>query len=1205
LSLQKCIAVAAGLSLALVAPRATAATLTHTTLPDFQTGISDGVAQAMIETFSGTPAAGAVGIVPKPGTVVFNDDFNQTTVSSASADYLFRAMNEAEVPNLVTNPSEFLFSGDTPTTVGGTAPPAGFLRLRASRPADLWNTGIEGQRSPVLAINRTVLTGDFIAETKLIIQNPRSSNNYRHDGLFIGVPVIGGDNKASDFVLDDTSDYLAAGTFSNGATDMYATTTRMYGGYPTEFSGGSHPGETCYVRVVKRGSYFYVYMKSGETEPWVFQQWVKYPALAQAPGLVVGVFAKSFSGATPTYQDDDFDYLKVTRIASVSGSFTNVFDAGAEVNWQRVAMTTTSKQGTRYQLRAGNALSGGTLTDAGNFVGPDGTSATFFTDEAAQVPPNAAGKRYLEYKLVLDEAAVPLANDIVAPNNLPASVRSITATYQPSGVAATIKSTAEDFGAVSGGIEVQPGGGDLSLARTEVFRDDFSTPYDFGTMGGDGIFSNTPNGWLLHAGYTVIDPTVVGDYSTTERPGYFRMKVGWPQDFYGGILAGGVKLLRDLPPSVDPGNFEIETEVNVENEQCRMATLLMWMDENNWVGIGVARRFENTYDIGIVEDMVLNAVGQGPALANYGSNTIQLRVSKQGTWVTIAYRDPASNSPSWRVLVSRNTAGAATGGADFVPTKVGLLGKSYGKGDRYVGTPDFNYFRVANLAASGQTDLGLTLPAATRPDAVIAFGDRLTGTNAKAQIKNSAGVYVGPDGTSATYFTVNEPRIPESLAGVTSSGIRLLAGDSPATGVPYLHAIGVQYATGDTRIAHDSNAADFAAGAGDNISVATPGIVANGGGIGPGPSQIETFDYTDNDLSTKPWEWSNTPSGNSSYSLTENPGYARIFVGFPEDLWGPGSATQKPRICFYKDAPVTGDWEIEMTLDMPMGRDVNRHYGIGVIRVRPEGNDANTRLDLENCLIYGPYHTDGIRFMNAVNNGFSDWGPGGYIDTYVHLRLRKLGSTFTGYFRANAADPWIETGTATNANLEKAYIGFLGKSWWYANMNPMPADIEEFKFTPLTTGGAFQSRVLDLGVTGLSPRVATMGGNSAGAQVQWRAADTTGALASAPFVGPDGTVNTYFAGDYTGVLPAAFEGKRYFQYRVLLPVGTQINDISIVGLAASTSLTTQDAVNALRIAGGLQMATAADMTRLDVVKDGSAGAIQILDAAWIIRSVAK
>jgi hypothetical protein len=554
-------------------------------------------------------------------------------------------------------------------------------------------------------------------------------------------------------------------------------------------------------------------------------------------------------------------------------------------------------------------------------------------------------------------------------------------------------------------------------------------------------------------------------------------------------------------------------------------------------------------------------------------------------------------------VVTRNTAGAATGGTDFMPTQVGLLGKSYGKADHGTIPYDFNYFRVANLAATGQKDITLTLPAGAHPDALLAFGDGLTAGNTKAQVKNSGGSFVGPDGTAATFFTINEPKLPASLDGITSTALRILMSGSPASGMPYLHAGGLQYATGSIRVARDTNATDFAAGAGDNISTATPGIVANGGNITTGTPQIENFN-------SEPagWFFSNTPPGpgqpnSSSVSYTDVPGSARINAAAITDTWAPGGATEKPRIFLYYGTPITGDFELETLINLPNGRDTNRHMGLGVVGALPGGTPPDTNLDMTNILMFGPYNPDAMRILKGDNNDFSDFGPGGYTANTYYLRLRKAGNLFTGWASTdgvNWGDP-IATYTFSHA-LPSVYVGFLSKSWFQAS-GVLPLDFDYFKISPLTTNGTYESRVLDLGATGLTPRIETLGGNSIDAQLQFRAADTVAALASQPYTGPDGTAGTYFAGNFVGSLPEAFTGKQYFQYRATLPPLTQLNDLAVVGLTVANPLATADVISALRIAGGFQAATAQDMARLDVAKGASSGHIDILDAAQILRTI--
>ena len=1186
--------IAAAMSLAAVwwSATAMAGTITHTNLPDFQNGLSDGIVQVMQETGTGIPPSGAVGVMPGLGASVINDDFNYTTVASAAANYLFLMPNTADHAELATFPSEYLFSGDTPTAPEATAPAAGVLRVHSSRNQDFYNAGLVGQKTPLLVINKTILTGDFVAETKFTIKQPRETNNQRFDGLYIGLPAATDVGQATDVPLDNSTLYLATGV-SRDPVNRAASRARIYpgvdNGFPVNYTTTEYPGLTWYVRIVKRGAYFFTYLKNAETAPWTFHQWFKIPGMASAPGLVVGLLAVSWGGTNPTavqYQDDDFEYLKVNRIGAVAGSFTNVFDAGMSADWQTVALNTSSKQGTKYQLRAGNTLAGGTLTDAGTFAGPDGTTATFFTDDAAQVVSNANAKRYLEYKLLLDAGTPPSANDTIDPTNLPAFLRSISATFGPAGLTAKLLTNRADFGADAGGIQTQPGDGDVSLLRTEVFRDDFAS-------------TTLDAAWTFDPGYTLLDPAVVGDYSLSERPGYFRMKVGYPQDYYvGTIKLGGVRLLRNLPASVDANNFEIETEVNLETQGGRMASLIMWMGPNDYMGIALARRFADTYELGAIEDTVLNNGAPDTIIYNYGSNTLQLRVAKQGTRVTLSFRDPNSVSPSWRVLSSRDTTALATGGADFLPIQIGFLGKSYQLADEGTFNYDYNYLRASNLAATGQKDITITLPAGIHPDAVEAFGDNLNSQDLKTQVQDPGGTFVGPDGTSSTFFTVNEPKMPAGLDGITASAIRLSLGSTPASGMPYAHVLGIQYATGSNRVARDTNAADFTAGTLKNgVDTTTiPGVVTPT--VGTGASQREDFS-----AATTGWLFSFNPVGTSSYSFTDNPGFARVNSVALSDTWAGGTSAEKPRIMLYNSTPVTGDFEIETYVNFPEGRGDWRNQGLAIIQTAA-GAQPDLSLDMTNLIAFGPYRTDALFMLHADNNIYGDGGLGAFTDNAYYLRLRKTGNVFTGFASTDGVNYTTVVSYTLSHAMPSMYVGFFAKSWAVANtvMPTQVTDYDYFKFSPLTTTGLFESRVLDLGATGLTLISDTLGGNSAAAKLQYRAADTSGALAALPYLGPDGTSATTYAANSSAILTGV--SGRYVQYRATLPAGSRINDVAVFGSASATvPLSRLDAVSALRIAGGLQAASLTDTARLDVVKGASAGRIGLEDAVSILRTV--
>jgi hypothetical protein len=301
---------------------------------------------------------------------------------------------------------------------------------------------------------------------------------------------------------------------------------------------------------------------------------------------------------------------------------------------------------------------------------------------------------------------------------------------------------------------------------------------------------------------------------------------------------------------------------------------------------------------------------------------------------------------------------------------------------------------------------------------------------------------------------------------------------------------------------------------------------------------------------------------------------------------------------------VTGDFEIETYVNMPQGRHLERHFGIAIVQELQGGAPPHQNLDLSNLVMFGLFHPDLIHFMVAQNNGFYDnVGVGGQTGTSYYLRMTKLGSTFTGYFRTDPGQPWVQAGTITNPAITRGYVGFLGKSWG-GPKDILPADYEYFRLTPLVSTGTFESRVHDMGVTGLTPALSVAGANLDNVTLQFRGADTPGELAALPYVGPDGTSATAYSGTYTGWLTAGLSGKRYFQYRAVLPSGTTLSDVALVGQAGVILPFTQDDVRAvLRMAGGLQAVTPADLARYDVVGGSSAGRVDLMDAAHILRSI--
>src|SRR5205814_2088412 len=94
--------------------------------------------------------------------------------------------------------------------------------------------------------------------------------------------------------------------------------------------------------------------------------------------------------------------------------------SAATPSWASISWTASTPTGTSMQFQAAASNNpGGPF----NFVGPDGTAATFFSNGDSLAEFN--GNRYLQYKATLnssDSAATPVLNDVsVCFNNVPAA----------------------------------------------------------------------------------------------------------------------------------------------------------------------------------------------------------------------------------------------------------------------------------------------------------------------------------------------------------------------------------------------------------------------------------------------------------------------------------------------------------------------------------------------------------------------------------------------------------------------------------------------------------------------------------------------------------------------------------------------------------------------------------------------------------------
>jgi hypothetical protein len=1115
-----------------------------------------------------------VSVIPRLTTPIIDEEFNYTSAGEAAAGgWLLSMPNATSVPELVQYPSSFGF---------GVVP--GSLRICTSRPQEFLDTAVPGQNAPVLAVNSLPLTGDFTLETRFTIVQPRLTDEARAHGIIITTPAAISEGRATGVTIDANTPYLAVGSYQ---VDRYATVLRLPGRSPVvrEYDTGVFGAPTVAVRIVKRGAYFFTYLRITENGPWSFHDWVKAPELAatsDAP-VVAGIFARSWGPTNTTtctrYKDVDYHYFRAYRHEGESGTYTNVLDAGRRADWQSVSLDVMSSQGVKYQLRTGNLLKDSTLIDAGPFVGPDGTSQTWFTDMDSQTVPNPIDKRFLEYRLSLT-SLLPTPDGTDAPN-LPPAVRGITAVYQPTGMAVA---WASDFDEGAGTLAVEANGGGLGPPRQVVFEDSFD-----GQMDG---------GWSLDPGYAAIDPNVAASATVGENPTALRMRAGYPQALDAGAAdAGGVKLLRNLPAGLD--DFEVETQVSTETQQGRSAGLLVWQDKDNFIALTASRPNIGVWEIGVQDTVVLNDLARTTEFKSYGCNTVQLRIARHGQVYTLAAREPSS--PSWRVLRTINTTGLATGSTNFAPTRFGLLVTSADLADTSVAVADFDYFRVSTFPGTGERDIPILLPPGNRVDVVTLQGGSLSAANAQWQVRNPEGAFVGPDGTSDSWFTVDEPRLPSSLDGMTETFVRLRLNPFTTAGIPYAHAVGIQYTYGRTRVARDTNRSDFEAASfanGSDVS-SVPGVVV--GSYSYGAVERNNLDYPDNDLTGKPLSFSNTPAGHSSFSFTEAPGYARLLVGRPEDPANNG------RAFLYRTARVSSDWEVETTLHMPNGRSDKRHVGLAVIAHNPNGTPPDGNLNLANLLLFGPLTDTAAGYESGLGLRTTTFGvttltaANGYTGDTFMLRVRKVGTTFTASWRPDALSPWRVFATLKHTGLNLAYMGLLGISESGPPEDVSAADFDYLTFSILGTISNMESRPLDLGASGLVPFLSTMGGNSSTIQFQFRGADTAEGLSAERFVGPDGlTTSTYgatFAGAITGV-----QGRRFVQYRVTMPLNAMLNDVGIIGIPPEdTPYTRDEALTALRVAAGLLAGAGGQMPRHDIA--APFGVIDIVDALRITRRV--
>jgi len=119
----------------------------------------------------------------------------------------------------------------------------------------------------------------------------------------------------------------------------------------------------------------------------------------------------SDGSATPV-----LEWIKVHTNYPSSGNFVSqILDTGKEnpvYTTLEFSATTTASTSVKIQLRADNSTS--TLSSL-DFVGPDGTTSTFYTSSGQDIWEGHSGKRYIQYKVILettDNTQTPYFNEI-------------------------------------------------------------------------------------------------------------------------------------------------------------------------------------------------------------------------------------------------------------------------------------------------------------------------------------------------------------------------------------------------------------------------------------------------------------------------------------------------------------------------------------------------------------------------------------------------------------------------------------------------------------------------------------------------------------------------------------------------------------------------------------------------------------------------
>ena len=131
----------------------------------------------------------------------------------------------------------------------------------------------------------------------------------------------------------------------------------------------------------------------------------------EGPNFYYKIEFSSDGSATPV-----LEWVKVHTNYPSSGTFiSQILDTGKEnplYTTLEFSATTTAETSVKIQLRADDSTS--TLSSL-DFVGPDGTTSTFYTSSGQDIWEGHSGKRYIQYKVILettDNTQTPYFNEI-------------------------------------------------------------------------------------------------------------------------------------------------------------------------------------------------------------------------------------------------------------------------------------------------------------------------------------------------------------------------------------------------------------------------------------------------------------------------------------------------------------------------------------------------------------------------------------------------------------------------------------------------------------------------------------------------------------------------------------------------------------------------------------------------------------------------